>query len=108
MKILSENVSPTAIGLPLFLIRRSRILPLLPLGDYMVKDCENKLNLPEPLVQKILYGKSIIVKERFSYERALLVDSYGDFLAFVFLRGEPHGTKIIPELDIGWYLREGG
>jgi hypothetical protein len=106
-KVLLGAFPIASIGLPI-LLKRNTYLPLLPLGPYLVDHCQNKLNLPDRLSQKLLYGKKIKVRETYSFEDALLVDNSNEFLAFLRLRLVSKGTEIIPVLDIGWYLREGG
>lgn len=63
--------------------------------------------MPDKIIEKVLYGKPVIVEEVYNFRRALLVDGYNDFVAFVTLRRRNRGTEIIPVLDIGWYLRAG-
>lgn len=106
-KILSGTFPIVSLGLPILLKRRT-FLPLLPVGSYLVDRCRNVLELPERLAQKLLYGKRITVRESYPFEEALLVDNLREFLAFLRLKSTSSGTEIIPALDIGWYLREGG
>ncbi len=107
IEMLNGNIVEM-IGVPLLLKKRTGMVPLLPLGDYMIKSCSHKVILPDKIIEKVLYGKPVIVKEVYNFRRALLVDGYNDFVAFVTLRRRNRGTEIIPVLDIGWYLRGGG
>ncbi|QKQ99855.1 hypothetical protein GWK48_05155 [Metallosphaera tengchongensis] len=105
---LSEIPKPSQLGIPLLMVTERKVVPMLPLGQYMVKACHNVIHLPEALASKVLYGKTVIIKDSYSFWRGLLRDKRGDFLAFLKLRKLGNETEIIPELDIGWYLREGG
>ncbi|AEB94119.1 MULTISPECIES: hypothetical protein [Metallosphaera] len=107
-KILSKDINIVSIGLPLLSLGKKGVMPLLPLGTKMAEVCSNKIVLPTSLAQKVLYGKPVVVKERYSFYKALLIDENNDFLSFVKLRRRRDDTVIIPILDIGWYLREGG
>lgn len=106
--IMRRDVKVEMIGLPLLLRRGRKLVPLLALGDYMAKSCSHRVRLPDRIIEKILYGRTVTVKETYNFRKGLLVDRHSDFVAFITLRSRKKGTEIIPDLDIGWYLRAGG
>ncbi len=114
--VSSKNIPSTifdelniySAGISILKMSNKTILPQLPLGNLMVKYCKNKLSLPEPLLMKILYGKDVEIREKYRFKYALLVSKYNEFLGFIKIKIYRNGSKIIPEKDIGWYLRESG
>ncbi len=106
--LLNLGLKVEFVGVSILKIKGSKAYPQLNMGNFMVKHCKNKVILPDPLVQKVLYGKEVTVKERFDFTSGILVSRYGEFLGFVRLTTSKRGTRIIPEKEIGWYLRRGG
>ncbi len=108
-KISKIDLYPYFIGIPILKITKSKnILPLIPLGNILTKFCKKIIRLDEKLVNKLIYGKSVFINEKITFDRAIIVNKYGEFIAYVKVKRFKNGTLIIPELDIGWYLREGG
>lgn len=101
------KIFPYSVGIPILKITKSEVFPLLPLGGIMSKYCKNKISLPNPVVMKLIYGKSIKVSDKINFKRGLLISNQ-KFIAFIRTKSLNRGTLIIPELDIGWYLRKGG
>lgn len=101
------NLFPYSIGIPILKIKKSKVYPLLPLGEIMVIHCKNKLYLPEALGMKLIYGKSIRINEKVNFMKGIGVIN-GKFIAFITVKSLGKNTLIIPDLDIGWYLRKGG
>jgi len=106
--IVLDELNIYSPGISILKISNKVILPQLPLGNLMVKYCKNKLSLPEPILMKILYGKDVEVREKYRFKYALLISKYNEFLGFIKIKQHRNGSKIIPEKDIGWYLRESG
>jgi ribosome biogenesis protein Nip4 len=106
--LLEKGLNVEFVGVSIMKVKGGRVYPQLNMGDIMVKYCKNKVLLPDPLVQKLLYGREITVRERFHFTDGLLVSTRGEFLGFVKLDRTKNGTRIIPEKEIGWYLRSGG
>lgn len=108
-KLSSIGLFPYALGEPIIMISNQRkVRPLLPLSRYLVNICKNKLVLDEKLAEVLTYNKSIVIRERIKQGRYLALDKNGYFIAYVVVKREKDKSKIIPELDIGWYLRKGG
>jgi len=105
----SINLDPYSIGEPIILISEDgNVKPLLPFSRYLVKLCKNKIYLPEKLAEILTYGKPITIKEIIEEGAYLVMDKDENFIAYGIVKREKNETKIIPELDIGWYLRKGG
>ncbi|ARM75861.1 hypothetical protein [Acidianus manzaensis] len=99
---------PYSVGIPILKIDTSgRIIPLLPLGDIMKNFCKNKICLPSSIVMKIIYGREVKVNEKYPFKYAILMLN-NIFVAYVKVKRIANKTMIIPELDIGWYLRKAG
>ncbi|MBW9140508.1 MAG: hypothetical protein K1T65_02160 [Candidatus Aramenus sp.] len=107
-ELLEKGLNVEFVGVSIMKVKGGKVYPQLNMGDIMVKYCKNKVLLPEPLVQKLLYGREITVRERYYFTNGLLVSTRGEFLGFVKLDRTKNGTRIIPEKEIGWYLRSGG
>jgi len=102
---------PYSVGEPIILKKGKDVRPLIPLAKYLSQVCKNKLILKSKLAEKITYGKtvrlslgSLKIKEG-SY---LVYNEKNDFICYSNVKIDKKGIKIIPELDIGWYLRKGG
>lgn len=106
--IVFNELNIYSVGISILKISNKVVLPQLPLGNLMVKYCKNKLSLPEPILMKILYGKNVEVREKYIFKYALLISKYNEFLGFIKIKHHRNGSKIIPEKDIGWYLRKSG
>lgn len=106
-KINSINMFPYSIGIPILKIIKSKVFPLLPLGDIMIKYCKNKIYLPYSISMKLAYGKPIKLSEIINFRKGLAVTN-NKFIAYVKVENRGRNTLIIPDLDIGWYLRRGG
>ncbi len=106
--IILSNLKIYSAGISILKILNNLVVPQLPLGDLMIKYCKNKLILPEPILMKILYGKCVEVREKYKFKYGLLVSKNDEFLGFIKIIQYKNGSKIIPEKDIGWYLRESG
>ena len=105
----SIGLNPYSVGEPIILISENGdVKPLLPFSRYLVKLCKNKIYLPEKLAEILTYGKPVILKEAIEEGAYLIMDKNDNFIAYGIVKREKNKTKIIPELDIGWYLREGG
>ncbi|BFH73333.1 hypothetical protein SJAV_12770 [Sulfurisphaera javensis] len=104
------NMFPYSLGEPILMITESgNVKPLLPLSRYLIKICKNKIVLNEKMSEIITYGKPItIVNKEIEEKHYLAINKYGEFIAYVTVKKENNKVKIIPELDIGWYLRKGG
>lgn len=112
-KILLElkniNISPYSIGEPIIVINKiGEARPLLPLAKYLLNICKNKITLNEKLSEILTYGKPLIINEKLEGKYYLVLNKTGEFVAYVKVKIEKEKTKIIPLLDIGWYLRKGG
>ena len=114
--ILRENCAFVyTAGLHAASIRRGRLYPTLSLGtliEHAIVRCY--VVLPEGLVAKLTYGKSIVV-DAAGLEAALgecrrvavLAADSRRFVAWA--RVEEKGDKLLikPVVDVGWYLRSG-
>jgi len=81
------------------------ILPFISVSNILVNNCKKKLILPNKLAEKLTYGKKIILREKIPDGFYIILNKEGDFIGIVKVEGN---KKIIPILDIGWYLRKGG
>ncbi|AWR97222.1 hypothetical protein DFR86_06375 [Acidianus sulfidivorans JP7] len=107
-KLNNINLFPYFIGIPILKITgKNKIVPLLPLGDIMKDFCKNKIYLPSSLAMKIIYGHKIEVKESYSFKYGIIILD-DKFIAYVKTLRSKNKTLIIPDLDIGWYLRKAG
>jgi ribosome biogenesis protein Nip4 len=103
------GLHPYMIGTPILRVTKSKkIFPLLPLGNILTKYCKKIIRLNENLINKIIYGKTIEINDKIGFNRVIIVNKYGEFIAYAKIKREKNYTLIIPELDIGWYLRKGG
>lgn len=100
---------PYSIGEPILVIDRKYVKPTLPLARHLKGLCKNILIIKEKeLAYKLTYGKEVVVREEIPNGFYLAFDSENNFLSYVRVKREKRYVKIIPELDIGWYLRKGG
>ncbi|MCY0883475.1 MAG: hypothetical protein OWQ50_06760 [Acidianus infernus] len=103
------GLHPYMVGTPILRITESKkIFPLLPLGNILSKYCKKIIRLNENLINKLVYGKTIEINEKINFNRVIILNNYGEFIAYAKIMREKNSTLIIPELDIGWYLRKGG
>mgnify|MGYP001772512242 CR=1 FL=1 len=103
------GLNPYSIGEPIILVLKDgNVKPLLPFSRYLIKLCKNKIYLPDKLAEILTYGKSITLREPIEEGAYIVMDKNNNFIAYCTAKREKNKTKIIPELDIGWYLREGG
>ena len=112
-EIISElgriGLNPYSIGEPIIIISKDgNIKPLLPLSRYLIKLCKNKIYLSEKLAEILTYGNAITLREAIEEGSYIIMDKNDNFIAYGIVKREKNKTKIIPELDIGWYLRKGG
>ncbi len=102
-------------GLHAASLRRGRLLPTLSLGqlvEHAIVECY--VVLPERLVAKLTYGRSIIVEPRGLRHRlrdacnpvAVLAEN-GRFVAWARVERQADKLLIKPLVDVGWYLRSG-
>ncbi|BAK54225.1 hypothetical protein [Sulfurisphaera tokodaii] len=103
------RLNPYALGEPILLITKNRkIRPLLPLSKYLINICKNKIFINNKISEILTYGKSVTINSEINEGRYLALNDDGFFIAYVKIKREKNSVKIIPELDIGWYLRKGG
>ena len=102
-------------GLHVAAVRRGRLLPTLSLGqfaEHAIVDCF--VVLPERLVAKLTYGRSLVLDPRGLRARIrrgcqplAVLDARGRFVAWVRVEREADKLLIKPLVDVGWYLRSG-
>ncbi len=105
------HLSPYSVGVPLLKRTRNNFVPTLFLGNILVNFCKNKIKVNRSEAQKITYGKPVSIDEEINFKEGIVVDEEGDFIAFCKVRrvkGKIPQREVLPVLDIGWYLREGG
>ncbi|WP_236751382.1 hypothetical protein [Acidianus sp. HS-5] len=108
-KISEIDLYPYMIGTPILKIFNSRkVLPLIPLGNILAMFCKKTIRLNEKIINKLIYGNTVNINKKITFDRAIVVNKYGEFIAYVKVKRFENSTLIIPELDIGWYLRKGG
>ncbi|BCU67354.1 hypothetical protein HS7_07910 [Sulfolobales archaeon HS-7] len=106
-KSRSINLHPLFIG-GIFAYKRGRIWePDLDVGQLLVNKCGNVIRLNEQLIYKFLYGKELLIKETFNFAKGIVVDYNMKFMGYASLRKVKNMTKLIPENDLGYYLRSG-
>ena len=108
------NLYPYSIGEPIIRIEKGKVYPLLPLANYL-SIC-NKIYLKNTkMAEKLTYGKAVIVNINEIITQGPLVNNAkylvysqdGLFIAFSRVKIKKNFVKILPDLDIGWYLRKG-
>lgn len=115
-KLRELNLYPYSIGEPIVKILKGKVYPLLPISEYLSQVCKNKIFLNNSkLVEKLTYGKSVLVDfrdvkttcELSDNKKYLIYSEDAIFIAFTRVKIKKKFVEIIPDLDIGWYLREG-
>ncbi|WP_054838565.1 hypothetical protein [Sulfuracidifex metallicus] len=105
---------PYSIGTPILKeYNNSYFKPTLTFGSLVKDKCNNKITIDRNKAELITFKKSIIINNLFSFNNAIVLDDRKDFVAFAILKPIKlnkieNATEVIPTLDIGWYLREGG
>ena len=103
------SLNPYSIGEPIILISKNgNVKPLLPFSRYLIKLCKKKICLPDKLAEILTYGKPVILREPIEEGAYIIMDKDENFIAYGIVKREKNKTRVIPELDIGWYLRKGG
>jgi hypothetical protein len=121
----AQGLHPYCLGVPLLIIKytkhknskKIKIKPLFNLINFL-KNCKNKIILNERIVQKLSYGKPIDVdlREINSYigehennksKLYVIETDTGITIGFSRIFVYKNKARILPVLDIGWYLREG-
>ncbi|BBG24482.1 hypothetical protein [Sulfuracidifex tepidarius] len=106
------DLSPYSIGVPVLKWHRNKFFPTISMGNILAKICKNKITLDESKVEKLTYGKPVLIDRKIEFRDGIAVDKNGDFISYVTLLNKKNGikivTEVIPTLDVGWYLREGG
>ena len=113
--LLEKLGCPFAVGLHVASSRRGRLYPTLALGqliEHAIVSCY--LRLPERLVAKLTYGRSLLVNPRGLEHRlrgcslvAVLSEVTGRFVAWALVSRQGGKLLIKPVVDVGWYLRSG-
>ena len=103
------------LGLHAASLRRGRLLPTLSLGQFIehaIVECY--VRLPERLVAKLTYGKSIVVDAARTPHRlggecrpAAVLAENDRFVAWAHVEKRADKLLIKPLVDVGWYLRSG-
>ncbi len=106
------NLSPYSIGIPILRQYKGKFFPTVSMGNLLVKFCKNKVSLDDPEIEKLTYNKSVIIDKKIEFNYGIAIDRNNDFISYVKLVAKKNRnkflTEVIPTLDIGWYLREGG
>jgi len=103
------GLNPYSIGEPIILVSKDgNVKPLLPFSRYLIKLCKNKIYLADKLAEIITYGKLLTLNEVIEEGAYIIMDKNDNFIAYGTVKRKKNKTKIIPVLDIGWYLRKGG
>ncbi|MGC9104819.1 MAG: hypothetical protein ACP5HQ_00045 [Thermoprotei archaeon] len=117
------GIHPYCVGIPLVILdntdrKKFNIKPLIYLATFLT-DCGNKIVLKDKLGEKLTYGRQIEMRiedlnvskytTKESNERTtfLVYSESGLFLAFVRIIIVGKKARIVPVLDVGWYLRRG-
>ncbi|BCU70563.1 hypothetical protein [Stygiolobus caldivivus] len=115
-KLKQINLYPYSIGEPIIKIKKGKVYPLLPIADYLRLACKNKIYLKDrKVIEKLTYGKNatlgindILASEKLIDKGKYLIYDIDDiFICFSMIKLKNERVEIIPDLDIGWYLREG-
>ncbi|QGR18850.1 hypothetical protein [Stygiolobus azoricus] len=115
-KLREVDLYPYSIGEPIAKVVKGKAYPLLLMSEYLSQVCKNKIFLNNSkLVEKLTYGKSVLINfrdvkatcELTDNKKYLIYSEDGIFVAFARVKIKKKFIEIIPDLDIGWYLREG-
>jgi len=114
LKLNDLDFFPYSIGTPILKeYNNSYFKPTLTFGSLVKDKCNNKITIDRNKAELITFKKSVIINNLFSFNNAIVLDDRKDFVAFAILKPIKlnkigNATEVIPTLDIGWYLREGG
>jgi ribosome biogenesis protein Nip4 len=117
------GIHPYCVGIPLVILdyinrKEFDFRPLTYLATFLT-DCRNKIILKDKLGEKLTYGKQIemniedlnvseyITKKSSERSTFLVYTESGLFLAFARIIIVSKKARIVPVLDVGWYLRRG-
>ncbi len=117
------DIHPYCVGIPLVILdfsdqKEFNFKPLIYLATFLT-ECHNKIVLKDKLGEKLTYGRQIeisvedlnvsryITKKSNERNTFLVYSESGLFLGFARIIIVGKKARIVPVLDVGWYLRRG-